>query len=335
MMKEKRMSVDISRRGFFRGAAAVLAAPAALSAFSSSAAAQRHPPEGAEELTAYHEAEIGGQVRGPHLWLRWSNETLTSYRAHHGQKYPYFFPLMGPASGLSLTAETALPWPHHRSLYFSVDHLNRANFWQEGLERGQIKSTGPVFAETTKRSAVIRDTCEWAVPGEPVMMTDERRFSIEVDLPRQWTIDVDIEWKAVVDAQVTRTNHALFSLRCATDIAPWGGGTLLSSEGVEGEEATFGKPARWMAFYGKRRPTNDGPMEGIALFEHPENPWNPCPWFTRDYGMISPMPFQWITEPWELAAGRSVRLRYKVVAFAGDPREAELERQYQSWIAAR
>ncbi len=326
------MPAHISRRDFFCGGAAMLAVPSGLSILSSSAAAQTQPPDEAKDLTTYHESEIGGKVRGPHVWLRWNNEPLTSYRAHGTQKYPYFYPVIGPASGLSLTTETALPWPHHRSLYLAADRLNGANYWQQGLEHGQVKSRGPSIEKISPNAAIIRDACEWAVPGGPAQMTDERTFSINVDLPRQWTIDVDIQWKAVVDVQITKTNHGLFAIRCATDLSPWGGGTLLSSEGAIGEKDTLGKPARWCAFFGKRRQT--GPVEGIALFEHPSNPWNPCPWFTRDYGFISPMPFMWITEPWRLSAGSVANLKYKIVAFAGNPQQAALDKQHEQWVNA-
>lgn len=331
-MKRPNTMGNLSRRGFLRGSVTALAAPAGMQALSSAASAQQQPPEGAAKLTAYHEAEIGGEVRGPHLWFRWDNEVLTSYRAHQTQKYPYFYPMIGPVSGQSLTAESALPWPHHRSMYFSCDRLNGANYWQQGLERGQIKSGGPQAIETTEDSAVIRDVCEWAVPGEPVQMTDERTFRIKIESPRLWTIDAEIDWRAVVDVEVTKTNHGLFSIRCAPDISTWGGGTLMANDGRIGEESTFGEPAQWCAFFGKRRRAKDEAVEGIALFEHPENPWNPCPWFTRDYGFISPMPFQWITDPWRLPAGQSLRLRYKVAAFAGDPEQADLAGLYDRWV---
>ncbi len=324
----------VSRRRFFRNSMAMVAAPAGAGLLSRVAFGQQQPPDGAENLTIYHEAEIGGEVRGPHVWLRWNNEVLTSYRAHPKQKYPYFYPLAGPVSGLSMTAETALPWPHHRSLYFSCDRLNRANFWQQGLDRGQIVSTGPRVEQTSETSAVITDACEWAVPGEAVQMTDERRFEISLQMPQRWIMDVEIKWNAVEDVTVTRTNHALFSIRCAPDISTWGGGTLVSSEGNVGEENTYGEPARWCAFYGKRERAKGEPVEGIALFDHPENPWEPCPWFTRDYGFMSPMPFQWIEEPWQLPAGESVNLKYRVVVFAGDPENAELESLYAHWINA-
>lgn len=320
---------SLTRRQFVRvSALAAATAPAVLSARGQAAPAAgqlRQAPDSAD-LTHY-------QI-GPQIWLRWNNEPLTSYRAHPTQKYPYFFPVSGPVSGLSVTSESSLPWPHHRSVFFACDRVNGANFWQEGLERGQIISKGPRVAEATRTSVAILDECEWRQPNQPAQMSDTRKFALSVPNARLRILDADIEWKAVVDVTIQKTNHGLFALRVANDLSPWGGGRLVSSEGAEGEVATFGKPARWCAFYGKRINAKGEPMEGIALMEHPGNPWNPCPWFTRDYGNISPMPFNWLTEPWKLAAGKSVQLKYRVVIFAGDPQEAGLERLYQDWSRA-
>jgi hypothetical protein len=318
------MNQPLKRRQFLRLSMALTTAPAVLLSRSQPALAQQQPPKEAEQLTHYQ--------LGPQIWLRWDNAPLTSYRAHPKQKYPYFYPLTGPVSGLSLTSETALPWPHHRSLFFSCDRVNSGNYWQEDLDRGQIISTGPRVAESSKTSAVIVDQCEWAVPGKPVQMRDKRRFTITVSNPRLRLLDAEIEWIAVEDVTVQKTNHALYAIRAAIDISPWGGGTLVSSEGQVGEKNTFGKPARWCAFYGKRPQAKSEPVEGIALMDHPNNPWAPCPWFTRDYGNISPMPFNWIEEPWRLAAGKSVHLKYRVAMFAGDPEEAGIESLYRSWI---
>jgi hypothetical protein len=318
------MNQPLKRRQFLRLSMALTTAPAVLLSRSQPALAQQQPPKEAEQLTHYQ--------LGPQIWLRWDNAPLTSYRAHPKQKYPYFYPLTGPVSGLSLTSETALPWPHHRSLFFSCDRVNSGNYWQEDLDRGQIISTGPRVAESTKTSAVIVDQCEWTVPGRPVQMRDKRRFTITVSNPRLRLLDAEIEWIAVEDVTVQKTNHALYAIRAAIDISPWGGGTLVSSEGQVGEKNTFGKPARWCAFYGKRPQAKSEPVEGIALMDHPNNPWAPCPWFTRDYGNISPMPFNWIEEPWRLAAGKSVHLKYRVAMFAGDPEEAGIESLYRSWI---
>ena len=45
----------------------------------------------------------------------------------------------------------------------------------------------------------------------------------------------------------------------------------------------------------------------------PKNPWARNPWSTCDYGFISPTPLNFAKEPWRLAAGESVLLRYCVV----------------------
>ncbi|MCC7043953.1 MAG: PmoA family protein [Acidobacteria bacterium] len=321
------MSTDLTRRHFMRlSSGLAAAAPAALVGAAQTAPDPRRTAPDSGELTHY-------QI-GPHIWLRWNNEPLLGYRAHPTQKYPYFFPVTGPVSGLPLTSESSLPWPHHRSLFFGCDFVNGGNYWQDELERGQIVSRGPTIAEATPRSAVIVDGCDWRQPGQPVQMTDERRFTLSVISPRLRTLDVDLTWTASVDVTIQKNNHALFALRAAHDITPWGGGRLVSSEGREGETGTFGEPGRWCAFFGRRTHARDEPIEGIALMDHPGGPWSPCRWFTRDYGFLSPMPFNWLEHPWRLAAGRSVRIRHRVVMFAGDPRDAGLDQLYREWIRA-
>jgi hypothetical protein len=73
----------------------------------------------------------------------------------------------------------------------------------------------------------------------------------------------------------------------------------------------------------------------VALMDHPKNPWSPCQWFTRDYGFISPTPMNWLgPEGWSLPAGQSVRLRYRVVGYAGDPLAVNLASLYDTWAAS-
>jgi hypothetical protein len=321
------MPLQLNRRRFVGG---VISATAAVTAGARRTGAGQSAPTGGRRAAPDSEDLTHYQI-GPHIWLRWHNRPLLAYRAHPTQKYPYFYPLTGPVTGLPLTAESALPWPHHRSVFFGCDHVNGANFWQDELERGQIVSRGPRVGETTTRSAVIEDACDWRQPGGPVQMTDERRYTVRVPDDRHRILDVDITWRAAVDVTIEKTNHALFAVRAAADVSPWGGGRLVSSNGDDGEGATFGKPARWCAFAGRRSEARGEPVEGIALMDDPENPWAPCPWFTRDYGFMSPMPFNWIERPWQLPAGRSVRIRHRVVAFAGDPQHAGLDALFEAW----
>ena len=73
--------------------------------------------------------------------------------------------------------------------------------------------------------------------------------------------------------------------------------------------------------------------EGIAIFDHPQNPWAPTPWFTRDYGFASPTPLNFIEKPWTVPAGDRATFRYAVVLHAGDPAAANLAGLYKAWAA--
>lgn len=263
--------------------------------------------------------------------VRLGETLVTSYKYQADQKLPYLYPLTGPASGKSLTTESAEPYPHHHSLFFGCDHLNDGNYWQGPLDVGQIVSTNARVGEVADRSVEILDHCEWRKPNQPVVMTDDRRFKIVVADVGQRIIDADITWTAVQDVTVTKTNHSLFAVRAAADITPKGGGNLENSEGLKGEKATFGKEANWCTFWGKRQGVPGDIVEGIALMNDPDNPWKVCPWFTRDYGFMSPSPFNFIDRPWQLAAGQSVELSYRVLLYAGNPREGDVQEVFKAW----
>ena len=68
-----------------------------------------------------------------------NNNLFTSYIFSHEEKYPFFYPVNGPSSG-SVTSMRNSNYPHHSSLFFGCDRINGGNYWQEGLDRGQIIS---------------------------------------------------------------------------------------------------------------------------------------------------------------------------------------------------
>lgn len=317
------MNAELPRRGFLKSAAVLAAWPAAKMAGAEAPKPASPPaPEGAG-LTAYRE--------GPHVWIRWHNQLLTAYRAHPTQKYPYMYPLAGPLTGLSVTAETALPWPHHRSLFFGCDRVNDGNYWQEEVAKGQIVSGGPKLGQTTRNSVEILDTCEWRKPGGPAVMKDQRRITVTVASDRLRFVDWEIQWTALEGVVVQKTNHSLFAARVAPELAPSGGGQLVNAEGRAGEKATFGVKSAWCDFSGQRGGLPGELAEGVALMDHPENPWAPTPWFTRDYGFLSPTPLFFLDKPWELPAGQFVTLRYRVVLHAGDAQAAKLDAVFKQW----
>ena len=137
-----------TRRDILKSAV-VAAVPMGAASACAIALGQIKPEPGADKLTAYQD--------GPQIWIRWANGLATSYRAHPSQKYPYLYPFAGPVSGLSLTAETCVPYPHHRSVFLACDRVNGGNYWQGPIELGQIVSKGLKLGPVTTQSAEILD----------------------------------------------------------------------------------------------------------------------------------------------------------------------------------
>lgn len=97
-----------------------------------------------------------------------------------------------------------------------------------------------------------------------------------------------------------------------------------------GAKGTYGQEARWCGYHGKRR-LNPNVVEGLTMMTHPDNPWRPV-WFTRDYGHLSPSPFNFLKEPWNLKSGSEIRLRYRFALHAGTPQEADVDSLYAAWV---
>jgi hypothetical protein len=317
------MRPGIARRDFLK-IAAIATAPAVAFRLTAAAPPAKSAGAEAEGLTTYE--------LGPQVWVRLNNRPLTCYRAHRSQKYPYMYPLAGPLTGLPLTDETTLPYPHHRSLFFACDKVNGGNYWQEGFEQGQILSNGPKIGKADKNAIEILDSCDWQKPGGPVVMRDKRRILITASETAARTIDWEIEWEAVGKVVISKTNHSLFSMRAARDITPAGGGTLMNADGATGEKETSGQKSAWCAFYGKRLSAKDTPVEGICIMDHPGNPWAPTEWFTRDYGFASPTPLYFRDGSFEMEAGKPLKFKYRVMLFSGDPQDAQLARHYADFV---
>jgi hypothetical protein len=257
---------------------------------------------------------------------------FTSYRFAPDEKYPFFFPVNGP-SGASVTSMRNGKYPHHSSIFFGCDRVNGGNYWQDTHETGQILSEGPVILQAQGPAIVITDTCVWRRPGAEPPFRDTRRITISAPSPLVRQIDVEFTLEALLDVVIGKTNHSLFSVRMDPDLTPAMGGTLVSADGKSGEKDTFGLTAPWLVCFGRRQ--GGGEIEGVALLQHPANRWGQAPWFTRDYGFMSPTPLYWPADDKEtrIAKSEKVVLRYRVLVFAGESARTALPAFYAAWAA--
>lgn len=254
---------------------------------------------------------------------------FTSYVFSQDEKYPYFFPVNGPLSGASVTSMRNSLYPHQNSLFFACDKLNGGNYWQEGLERGQILSSGAKIVESGGDRAIISDECNWVRVGAESPLKDIRKITISAPDSTIRQIDFDIKIIPLTDIEILKTNHGLFSVRIATDLCVENGGVMINAQGDCNEKETFGKKSEWLDCYGKR----GNVIEGLAIMQHPSNIMYPFRWFTRDYGLFSLMPFYWPddTGKFVIRKGDAIELRYRVIVHTGDTRTAGIDMLFKDY----
>ena len=273
--------------------------------------------------------QVSATKIGNRIDINVGNQFFTSYRFQPDEKYPFFYPVNGPISGGSTTSMRNGTYPHHSSLFFGCDRVNGGNYWQEGLNRGQIVSVGARIIEAKGERVVIEDECIWKRPDAPAPIIDRRKITISSPSKNLYFIDFDVEMEMLIDVTILKTNHSLFSARVDPDLTVTQGGTMINSEGKTGEKGTFGVGSAWIDCYGQRKTG----VEGIAIMQHPSNRWYPSPWFTRDYGFMSPTPLYWPEDDkaTNLKKGETIKLRYRVVVHGGNTTDAGIANLFEQY----
>lgn len=279
-------------------------------------------------LSAYSQPKITAEKVGDKIEFRIDGNLFTSYILSEYEKYPFFYPVNGP-SNASVTSMRNANYPHHSSLFFGCDKVNAGNYWQEGIERGQILSLHADIIETGGNKAIVENECIWKRPGAMAPVKDMRKITVSAPTLDKYQIDFDIKMEMLMDVTISKTNHSLFSARMDPDLAVINGGTMVNAEGDTSEKGTFGKRSAWMDYYGTRM----GKTEGMAILQHPSNEWFPSPWFTRDYGFFSPTPMYWPQngENITLKKGTQLKLRYRVFVHTGNQKEAKIAEEFEKY----
>ena len=284
-----------------------------------------------------------------HIRVFVNGEEFTTYLFGTEHKYPFFFPVNGPQSGQSVTTWDQPPYPHHSSLYISLDwirseNVERGNYWQprHNLETGQVFSRNARIVEDTGKKVVLEDQTDWIVPRSGTHhFTENRKVTIWAPSPGVRIMDFEFRFDVLKDLEVSRpTGHSFFSARMNPEIAvgdtvrgaDWahlGTGQIIDSEGDLNEAGTRQKSTPWAAYFGEHH----GVAEGLAMLQHPSNAFYPAQWVTRDYGFISPSPFTFIEAPLEMYEGDVHTFKYRVVVFSGSPDEADVAGWYNDFVS--
>jgi hypothetical protein len=254
----------------------------------------------------------------------------------HLTDQPYLHPLLGP-SGKELTR--AYPFeerageprdhPHHRSLWFAHGAVDGLDFWS-GVGP-LVRPTGLTGHESGPERGSFEVTDDWIAPDGRVVCRDRRHFEAYVEHDARG-LDVDVTLLAT-EAGLTLgdTKEGTFALRLASGLTVDGSegrARLTNSEGLQ-DAAAWGQRARWVLAQG----VVDGEPAAVAVMDHPQNLRHPTTWHARTYGLLAANPFglsEFEGAPkgageFHLEPGGALRLRYRVLLFAGVPRAERLD----------
>lgn len=236
--------------------------------------------------------------------------------------------------------------PHQRPLYFGHGDINGFDFWGEEAFK---KFYGP--EGSARYGHMILQRLEPVQPGAESgtlraqfqltgnegtnVARETQTFIFRGDASTR-IIDCEILIEAVY-GPVTfgDTKEGSFALRLGPALSDPNVSIVNSNH--ETGSAVWGKRADWVDYSG----TVGGEEAGVAIFDHPENLRHPTTWHARGYGLFSVNPFglRAFTQDanqngaYQIPAGGSLRLRYRVVIHHGTAKSydvAEAFARYQS-----
>jgi hypothetical protein len=274
----------------------------------------------------------GGEVTKPYLW---------PVRAVSGTSVTRAWPMEIVAE----EEKQKKDHPHQRGIWFAHDNVNGIDFWNneasytEPPKRGKMVLKGAPEVKNGKDKGSLKAVFDWTDRQGNVQLTETRVMTF-YDAPDSRIIDFDITLKSVVKVVWGDGKDGAFGIRMRPILDETGGtGKITNADGMVGEKQLWGKPSNWCDYSG----TVGDEKVGVAIFDHPENPSHPVRWHARGYGLFAANPFGLAVFTGDKSqngaitvdAGKSIRLRYRVVVHAGDVKTLDLPAMYSKFAAMK
>jgi hypothetical protein len=257
------------------------------------------------------------------------DEPLWRY-VYGGKPKPFFHPLRTPAGyTLSLFEPHDHVW--HRGLWFTIKFINGENFWEEREPYGtQVTPVPPTLTPAADGTVRIDQRLEWTRPeGAGIVFREERSIVHRPLADGSYALDWDVALTAQADLLLDRT-----------PFTTWGGYGGLTFRGnrnwqktrlLFADSSTSDRPTPVPSDWCDLSGVFDGGVNaagGVAIFDHPENVRHPSPWYgATGAGHYFNAAFLF-NEPMNVAAGETLRLRYRALIHDGIPDADQLNAAY-------
>jgi len=220
--------------------------------------------------------------------------------------------------------------PHQRPLYFGHGDINGFDFWGEEAflkfygPEGKVRYGHMLFkrlepVQAGAKAGTLRAHFELIGNDGTKVARETQTFIFRGDSNTR-TVDCEILIEAAY-GPVTfgDTKEGSFALRLNSALSDPNVSIVNSNH--ETGSAVWGKRADWVDYSG----TVGGEEAGVAVFDHPENLRHPSTWHARGYGLFAVNPFGLRAftgdtsqnGAYQIPAGSSLRLRYRVVIHHG------------------
>jgi hypothetical protein len=264
---------------------------------------------------------------------------LEPLRTVHGYVVTRRWPTAGSGAGESHDHQ------HHRGLWIGYGSISGINFWENEYDykppnRGTIVLEKIDELRSGGHEGTIKAHFVWKDPGGAPMLREERTTVVRADSDLR-IADVDSALTAARDIHFDDTKEGFFAVRLADTLAGKNGGLLTNSSGANGEKAVWGKRADWVVDSGTVDTPDGKKAVQVVILDHPSNPNHPPRWHARDYGLFAINPFglkdfaPQSTEPGgrSVAAGETLRFRYRVIVAEGEVKPEQIAHWYAEFSA--
>ncbi|MGO9875570.1 MAG: PmoA family protein [Acidimicrobiia bacterium] len=252
---------------------------------------------------------------------------------------PYLSMLVGP-SGRNMLEAPAADHAHHLGIWWGHGDVNGIDFYLElprpDLPAGRIEHVEFANIVNDPPQFGFTERLRWQAPDGNTVIEETRILHADFIRDDSYTVDLDSTYTATCPIVFGDTKESVLpGIRLAERLTVNGGGTMTNSHRQVNEAETMGQPAAWIDCTTERKGLWWGEtIEGIACFDHPDNPHHEPTWFARDYGVFSPFEGHHFLDGGTLARGETLRARHRILIHGGTTETADIAGHYREYREA-
>lgn len=291
--------------------------------------------QNAQNLTAHKLTSVSVRDTGTELEFQCGEHQVAAYIYSHDRIWRPFFANLCTPGGIKVSRnfpplqETDLTDHEtmHPGAWLAFGDINGNDFWRNQAKVEHVRFTEPPIA----RQGVARfvEQKDYLATNEQLVCNEVFRCTLRA-LRGGALIEMDSTFTSSREFYFGDQEEMGFGIRVATAITEKRGGQISDSEGRVGARQVWSQPSAWCNYSGA---INDQKV-GMAVLCHPDNFRNS--WMhARDYGLIAANPFGRAAmgkggpDKTVVAPGKSLRLRYGLYIYEGDP---DLATIYQTYL---